>query len=609
VSLKKLPPLLPLFFLFIGCFSLPQRSIKEEKLPPPPLPQVKLGEDEFAQGELQRARGLYALGVRAIGERKWDKAQEHFEKAIEILVDLDLDEEHPQLVGQFDLLLNQISSDYRRALASIEELPPGISVSAVMERLQEMKISHKEIESLYFPLFDPTRYDFPVCWNEEVKRCIHFYQTTGRKPFVAWLKRSGKYVSMMREILKEAGLPQDLVYLALIESGFNPYAYSWARAVGPWQFIYSTGRLFGLQRNWWMDERRDPEKSTRAAAAYLSELYQEFKSWPLAIAAYNCGKGRVHRAIRKFKTRDFWSLPLPRQTRNYAPSYMAATIIAKDPEIYGFNIKVDKPLSWDLVWVDGSTDLRVAAKCAGTTYKRIKELNPELSRWCTPPRIKRYALRIPAGRKGMFEANYSRLPAKKKVVWDRHRVKRGETLSQIAEEYHTSVWAIVDANSLKNRHRIIAGDYLLIPVPPSRSSRVTHTKKGVPTPSQQGKKIVYKVKKGNTLSQIAAEFGVKSGDLRKWNGLQKGRFIYPGQELGIWVEPGFRRLSSNLEESDGKGKEKLIYVVRTGDTLWDIARGFGVEVKDLCRWNDLHPRQRIYPGEKLQIFVQMDKTL
>ena len=606
MSFKKLSPFLPLFFLFIGCFSLPQRPIKEEKLPPPPLPQVKLGEDEFAQQELQRARGLYALGVRAIGKRKWSKAQKYFEKAIDILADLDLDEEHPQLVRQFDLLLNQISSDYRRALASIGELPQGVSVSAVMERLQEMKISHKEIESLYFPLFDPARYDFPICWNEEVKRCIHFYQTTGRKPFVTWLKRSGRYVPMMRRILKEASLPQDLVYLALIESGFNPHAYSWARAVGPWQFIYSTGRLFGLHRDWWMDERRDPEKSTRAAAAYLSELYEEFKSWPLAIAAYNCGKGKVHRAIRRSKTTDFWSLPLPRQTRNYVPSYMAATIIAKDPGRYGFNQKIDKPLSWDLVWVEGSTDLRVAAKCAETTYKRIKELNPELSRWCTPPRIKRYALRIPAGKKEIFEAHYSRLSAKKRVVWNRHRVKRGETLSQIAEKYHTSVWAIVDANSLKSRHRIIAGDYLLIPAPPFRASPVTHTKELPQTPSQ-GKKVIYRVKKGDTLSQIAKEFGVKSRDLRRWNRLKRGGFIYPGQELSIWVEPGFHGLSFKWENNGER--EKLIYVVRTGDTLWDIARGFGVGVKDLCRWNDLHPRQKIYPGEKLQIFVQMDKTL
>lgn len=608
MSFKKLSPFLPLFFLLIGCFSLSnKRSIKEEKLPLPPLPQVKLGEDEFAQGELQRARRLYASGVRAIGEQKWSKAQKHFEKAIEILADLDLDEDHPQLVHQFDLLLNQISSDYRRALASIGELPQGVSVSAVMEGLQEMKISHKEIESLYFPLFDPSRYDFPICWNEGVKRCIHFYQTTGRRPFEIWLKRSGRYISMMRKILKEAGLPQDLVYLALIESGFNPRAYSWARAVGPWQFIYSTGRLFDLQRNWWMDERRDPEKSTIAAAAYLSQLYEEFKSWPLAIAAYNCGKGKIRRAIRKFGTEDFWSLPLPRETRNYVPSYMAATIIAKDSPRYGFDLKLDEPLSWDLVWVDRSTDLRVAAKCAETTYKKIKELNPELSRWCTPPQIKRYGLRVPAGKGDTFDANYSRIPAKKKVVWERHRVRRGETLSQIAEKYHTSVWAIVDANSLKNRHRIIAGDHLLIPAPPSGTSVVTPTKKSPPTPTQ-GKKIVYRVKKGDTLSQIAEEFGVKSWDLRKWNGLKEGRFIHPNQELNVWIEPGFHSLSSGSGDGE-KGKKKLIYVVRSGDTLWDIARGFGVEVKDLCRWNDLHPRQRIYPGERLHIYVQIDKNL
>ncbi len=604
----KLSPFLPLFLLLIGCFSLQRRSIKEVNPSPPPPPQVKAGEDEFVEQELQRARKLYALGVRATGEEKWNEAQEHFEKAIEILADLDLDEEHHQLVRQFDLLLNQISSDYRRVLNSIGELPQGVSVSAVMDRLKEMKISHKEIKSLHFPIFDPSRYDFPICWNEEVKRCIHFYQTTGRRPFESWLKRSGKYVPLMRGILKEAGLPQDLVYLALIESGFNPRAYSWARAVGPWQFLYSTGKLFGLNRNWWMDERRDPEKSTRAAAAYLSQLWKEFKSWPLAIAAYNCGKGKVRRAIRRSGTDNFWFLPLPAQTRNYVPSYMAATIIAKDPRRYGFDLQVDNPLSWDTVWVDRCTDLRMAAKCATSTYKEIKELNPELLRWCTPPRISKYPLKVPKGKGEIFYANYAKIPPNKRVVWKRHRVRRGETLSQIAERYHTSVWAIVDANSLKNRHRIIAGDYLLIPVPPSRLSGVAPPKKA---PRSQGKKVIYRVRRGDTLSEIARDFGVKSSELRRWNGLKRGGFIYPGQELAIWIKPGFHPLYSGLESqsSEEKGKEKLIYIVRSGDTLWDIARGFGVDLKDLCRWNDLHPRQRIYPGERLQIWVQTDKTL
>lgn len=606
MSYRKLSPFLPLALLFIGCFSFSDRGIKEDQLPPPSLPQVKLGEDEFAQLELKRARRFYALGVKAIGEQDWTKAQEHFEKAIEILADLDLDENYSRLVRQFDLLLNQISSDYRRTLASIGELPQGSSVSAVMERLQEMKISHREIESLCFPLFDPSRYDFPIVWNEEVKRCIHFYQTTGRKPFEIWLKRSGRYVPMMKRILKEAGLPQDLVYLALIESGFSPYAYSWARAVGPWQFIYSTGKLFGLRRNWWTDERRDPEKSTRAAAAFLSSLYEDFKSWPLSLAAYNCGKGKVHRAIRKAGTDDFWSLILPKQTRNYVPSYMAATIIAKDPCRYGFDLETDDPLSWDVVSVDRSTDLRVAAKCAEITYKKIRELNPELLRWCTPPQVKRYGLKVPAGKGEIFYANYSRIPAEKKLVWNRHKVKIGETVSQIAEMYGTSVWAIVDANSLKSRHRIIAGNYLLIPVPPSKSSsKATHQEKSSPP---QGKKVLYRVRKGDNLSHIAQEFGVEIRDLRRWNGLGKGKFIYPGQQLDIWIKPGFQSLSSGSGDVEDE-KEKLIYVVRSGDTLWDIARGFGVQVKDICRWNDLHPKQTIYPGEKLQIYVQIGKTL
>ena len=228
-----------------------------------------------------------------------------------------------------------------------------------------------------------------------------------RERFAMWLSRSGKYVELMKEILKNKNVPEDIVFLSLIESGFNPYAYSVARAAGPWQFISATAKRYGLVIDWWRDERRDPVKSTAAAANYLSDLYGMFGSWNLAMAAYNAGEGRIMKALKRSKSDDYWPLLNTRhiksETKNYVPRFIAASNIASNPEEFGFmNIVYHQPLNYDEVKVNGPIDLEVAAKCADTTVETIKELNPELRRWCTPPGMPVYILRIPSGTKEIF---------------------------------------------------------------------------------------------------------------------------------------------------------------------------------------------------------------
>jgi membrane-bound lytic murein transglycosylase D len=240
----------------------------------------------------------------------------------------------------------------------------------------------------------------PITLNYKVRLAIKYFQTKGRGVFTRWLERSGKYEPLIDEMLERYQMPRDLKYLAMIESGFNPNAYSYAHAAGMWQFISSTGRYYGLRNDWWFDERRDVLKSTEAAVRHLRDLYDQFGDWYLALAGYNCSPSKVHRNIRRYNSRDFWKLKrLPRQTRNYVPTFLAATIIANDPKKFGFYVDKTKPVEFDSVHISESVDLNVIAKLVDTSYSHIKELNPAVRRWVTPPGVKDFAIYLPKGKK------------------------------------------------------------------------------------------------------------------------------------------------------------------------------------------------------------------
>ncbi len=256
-----------------------------------------------------------------------------------------------------------------------------------------------------------------------VKRNISFFSEKIRERFSLWLSRSGKYLELMQGILKENGIPEEIVFLPLIESGFNPYAYSPARAAGYWQFIASTAKRYGLKINWWRDERRDPVKSTEAAANYLKDLYEMFGSWNLAMAAYNAGEGRILKALNKTKTDDYWSLLNTRyirsETKDYVPKFIAASLIANSPQNFGFeDLEYHPPLNYDEVKIESPVDLEVIAECTETTEEVIRGLNPELRRWCTPPDVPEYVLRIPEGKKDLFLENLSQIPEEKRFTAD-----------------------------------------------------------------------------------------------------------------------------------------------------------------------------------------------
>ncbi len=382
-------------------------------------------------------------------------------------------------------------------------------------------------------------FDIPIVINGQVEAFLQFFQTTLKNRFALWLARSAKYIPSMKTLLRENGLPEDLVYLALIESGFNPYAYSRAKAMGPWQFIYLTGIRYGLKVNWWVDERRDPEKSTIAAAKYLKDLYDMFECWYLAAAGYNAGEAKIARGMKRYRTEDFWELAkypyLKKETKDYVPQMIAAAVIAKDPEQYGFaSIEYQDPLRYEKVRVPEATDLSVVAKAGETSLEEIKDLNPELLRNCTPPEDSEYEIKIPYGKKEVFLRNFETLQPVRKVKFKTHVVKQGDTLSGIAKRYGVSLDPILQINQLKKTSRLSTGMNLLIPIP--QTETVT-AKKAVDVKSQKAnpEQITYVIKKGDTLWSIANEMGVNIGALSRWNNIHPDRKLVPGTKLKIML--------------------------------------------------------------------------
>jgi membrane-bound lytic murein transglycosylase D len=303
---------------------------------------------------------------------------------------------------------------------------------------------------------------------EAVKRNITLFSDKIKERFSIWLSRSGKYLDLMKGILKEQNVPEDIVFLPLIESGFNANAYSPARAVGYWQFIASTAKRYGLEINWWRDERKDPVKSTVAAANYLKDLYQMFGSWNLAMAAYNAGEGKILKALNKSNTDNYWALlegrHIRNETKNYVPKFIAASLIANSPQSFGFyDLEYLQPLNYDLVTIKNPVDLDIIAECAETSLEVIKELNPELRRWCTPPDVPEYSIRIPEGKKDVFSDNLSQIPLEKRFTVDTYTVNKRDTLRTISKRTGIPAQVILDLNDMEKVMPLKTGAMLYLP--------------------------------------------------------------------------------------------------------------------------------------------------
>ena len=478
-------------------------------------------------------------------------------------------------------------------------------------------------------------FDLPIVFNDAVKYYIVYFTSEKRKVFGNWLKRSRRYVPMIREILKQHGLPEDLVYVAMIESGFNARAYSSAKACGPWQFIYETGGRYGLKVNFWVDERRDPEKSTIAAAKYLTDLFNQFGCWYLAAAGYNAGEKRVERAIEKHNTNDFWELSkynaLPRETREYIPKLIAASIIAKDPERFGFgNISYDEPLRFVEVKVPRASSVAAIARASSMDLAEIRSLNPELLRGITPPTTDDYRIKL------RYTTNVARFSdeleeelGRERKVKDvtAYKVKKKDTLAKIMKRYGVKEEEIYLVNSCDDRLTVKPGmtlniptfggsrhyddvrvaSFIPTPTPPRKEQTETRrVEKSAPEkepdrPRKQEKakerheqtppKTYHIVKKGETLSEISSQYGVDMASIISINNL-KSETVYPNMKLMLAAH-------YTPKKKGGTGAVKY-HLVKKGETLSQISGKYGVSTAAIKSANNLKTG-KVSAGMKLKI--------
>jgi membrane-bound lytic murein transglycosylase D len=421
-------------------------------------------------------------------------------------------------------------------------------------------------------------YDIPIDVNEAVVGYIRFFQSRAARPhFVKWLGRYHRYAERYRAILKEEGLPGDTVFLAMIESGFGNFAYSRARASGPWQFIGATGKSFGLKQDFWVDERRDPEKSARAAARYLKQLFKQTGDWRLAWAGYNAGVGRIFKAKQKGYA-DFWSMAaapgrkvLRAETKGYVPKLMAAAIVTKHAEAFGFTADEIVPQRWEEyveVTIPSATLLGVLARAAGTSEKQLIDLNPELRRACTPPNA--YKVKIPKGQAEEFAQSWPAVQGKVRMTFAGHVVRSGDTLSSIALRHGVPVQGIMEMNGLRNPRALRIGHELIIPKPTSR---------------------------GEVAAAPTADAPQRSPRARPRGEATLHR-AQPARDAASPV-----RTASTAEQG---AKSRTTLRVQPGDTLWSIARRLGVELAQLCRWNGIDDprRHKLLVGARLVVYAE-----
>jgi membrane-bound lytic murein transglycosylase D len=490
---------------------------------------------------IAQAEAHLTAGLAAADQGELEVARNEFDRAIETLAS------YPGGA----LAEPRVAEAYRRALDTIQVRELELVATAGDEPAQGEPAAIDAVEAL--PVSDAPAsaetlaqaqaaveaeaHDLPIELNDAVLSCVDLYQGRLRDWFQEALSRGQQYLPEIRRVFAEEGIPQDLAYLALVESAFKTTAYSRAKAKGVFQFISATGKRYGLQVDWWVDERSDPDKATRAAARYLKDLHTLFGDWNLAMAGYNAGEGKVLRGMARYRKNDYWELrktrALRRETKNYVPLIHAAIVIAKAPERYGFVATPAARPSFERAAVAGAYDLRVVADCVGEPVETLRELNPELRRLATPAN-RSYDLRVPPGSASKLTACLADLPEDKRVSYRKHVVRRGQTLSSIARANGVSARVIAEANMLVPQRRLRPGTELVIPVPASRSV-VVAARQDSPRGAKDADYVRYRVRRGDTLSSIAAEHGTSVQKLKSWNRIA-GTRIAAGSVLRIYTD-------------------------------------------------------------------------
>lgn len=556
----------------------PKQPVKQASQPQE-APKPKPAAPDAAEALIAQTEKLYAAGQANYKAGHLEAAKSDFDKAFDTLLSSSLDvRADDRLQREFDKLIEAVHELEMVALKQGDGFTEPRSEPAPIDEANEVTFPvDPNVKAKAEEEVKNTKSDLPLVLNDEVASFINYFSSPrGRITLENAWARSGRYREMIARVLKQEGVPQDLVYLAQAESGFQPLALSRAGARGVWQFMAGTGQVYGLERSWWVDDRQDPEKATRAAARHLKDLYNQFGDWYLAMAAYNSGASTVQHAVERTGYADFWELyrrgVLPRETRNYVPIILAVTIIAKNPEQYGLQrvTPIVAPMT-DAVVINYPVDLRLVAECVDTSVDYLQELNPSLLRMTTP-KDQQFTLNLPAGSRDKYETAIASIPLDMRTYWRYHRVEYGDTLPSIARKYHVSSSAIAEANNLGDGD-VKAGTKLIIPVAPGhRESQTAFSRKATR----------YKVRRGDTLASIADDFEVPVDRLRKWNRL-RGNTVKPGRTLVIYrpaasdaAEPEVKKASATLRSESSKGSSNgsqtmKYHKVKKGETLSSIA--------------------------------------
>jgi membrane-bound lytic murein transglycosylase D len=516
----------------------PAHLYKSVRLPPPPADPTA---DFIASIEQ-----AFAAGQQELNAGRLVAARERFDAAVDRMLALpDGARRDPRIATEFERLLDRVSALEVLMLRDGDGLNETKSEPAAIDELLSAAMFERPrpaltTEETVIADLARTQHDIDIPVNERVLSFIELFQGRLHEFMEAGLQRSTRYVPMIQSVFREEGLPLDLAYVPLVESAFKPNALSRVSARGMWQFMLPTAQEFDLQSNWFIDERSDPEKATKAAATYLKYLRDFFDGdWHLALASYNAGQGRIQRALQRSKREDFWEVTstsryLPRETRDYVPMILAAMIIAKNPGLYGFEVGAAAPLAYETVVVPNALDLKYVAEWAGVSVEAIQELNPELRRTTTP--MTRHELKVPVGTAAPILAQ---LPAAESLYasFKFHTVRRGETLATIARKYKITQTDLRQANDMRTS-RVRPNQSLMIPqrpapgLPsaPASSARATATATARPTASTS--QTTYRVQRGDTLSSIARQFDMSVADLKKMNRLSTDK-INIGDRLTV----------------------------------------------------------------------------
>lgn len=629
------------------------------------VPAPKISTDNQVFGVLERSRKKYMQAIALIEQGDTSKAAKFFEEAFN---DLNIIASVPGIEQNDDYyeLTQAIIEDYETYIQNIDDLGPNTPIFVLKDKifadLESFKPTRKiKIKSLdkaalspkkkskYPHLDPPEKLTVVMADNEFVSKSMEFLTTTkrGRAFAKTVLERSSKWFPMMKKIAREENMPEEIVCLAMLESGLNPNAVSKASAVGLWQFMRETGKDYNLnvRNSAWIDERRDPEKATRAAMQYLGDLYADFGDWHLALASYNCGQGRVKRAIKqsKLENPDYWEIRkiLPKETRDYVPQYISMTMIALNPEQYGFSLdslNFQEPYQYDAVTVKEPVSTAALARCAGITEKELLAHNPELIKSCTPPDLESYKIKLPKGKSQDFAARFRLLSDEEKLPWVIHHVEKKETVSSIAKKFGIPAGNIVELNNLKNtKAKLRTGEEIRLPMTlvAYNDAKVKYEEKPEAELAETGEPVTHTVRAGESLFSIARRYGIDISSLRELNGMKSDdgnirigqTIIIANKEESIAAadkeeapEVQTKKIPTTVKTSDVPLQSSVVkkksentsrvvkHKVKKGESLGRIADDYAVSIESIRVLNRLKG-SNIKIGQVLKIETDADPSL